>query len=110
MKTRYFLYPIHISHTFLSADTMASNLYLLLLRILHRSYESAYKLARVCETDLQMNAEERWIFQQLEQTMDDKHPDCCALRLLLASVLGPYGSASWRVGRGENWLMKTEYR
>lgn len=38
METRYYLYPLHISRTFLSPPTLASMLYLILLRLLNRSY------------------------------------------------------------------------
>ena len=43
---RHFLYPLHVSLTFVHTPTLQAALYWLLLRYLHRSYEDVAQVAR----------------------------------------------------------------
>ena len=43
---RHFLYPLHVSLTFVNTPTLQAALYWLLLRYLHRSYEDVAQAAR----------------------------------------------------------------
>eukprot|EP00975_Prorocentrum_lima_P025188 5287674-Prorocentrum_lima.AAC.1 len=45
---RHYFYPIHLSHAFLFTPTLASVLYLLLLRFLGRDYAGVFRLAVSC--------------------------------------------------------------
>ena len=45
MKVRQYLYPVHLSMTFLFTPTLSSALYLLLLRFLNRQYAEVFALA-----------------------------------------------------------------
>jgi hypothetical protein len=87
MSQRYYSYPIHTSRTFLIQPTLASLLYLILMRMLNRDYVSAFSLLDLCTVDVAFNAEERWVFDRLVQrTASDGHPDAvaCRLKLVLA--------------------------
>src|SRR5690606_9864250 len=44
LDTKYYLYPVHVSLSFMFTPTLASALYLLLLRFLHREYDSVVRL------------------------------------------------------------------
>lgn len=41
---RYYLYPVHISLSFMFTPTLASALYVMLLRFLHRDYNEVVRL------------------------------------------------------------------
>ena len=84
METRYYLYPVHTSRTFLSPPTLAASLYLILLRLLHRAYGQAFKETEACSVDVPFTAEEAWVWGQFERTLDDAHPDAHAVRLKLS--------------------------
>jgi hypothetical protein len=50
LDTMYYLYPAHISLSFLVCPTLASSLYLLLLHFLHRDYargETSWRVRRI---------------------------------------------------------------
>ena len=65
--SRHYLYPVHISHTFISCPSVGAALYLLLLRLLARQYDAAARVAPLCVSDATLSAEEaqlaspRWI-------------------------------------------------
>lgn len=65
MSQRYYSYPIHTSRSFIMQPTLASLLYLILMRMLNRDYVSAFSLLDLCTVDVAFNAEERWIFDRL---------------------------------------------
>jgi hypothetical protein len=93
METRYYLYPVHTSKTFLMPPTLSSTLYLILLRMLHRDHLPAFKLIESCSVDVPFTPEESWVWSQLERTLDDAHPDAHACRLKL-SLAVQYSRAS----------------
>ena len=47
----YFVYPIHVSMSFLMTRGLTSAMYLLLLRLLHRDYAAAFRLAESVASD-----------------------------------------------------------
>jgi hypothetical protein len=83
---RHYLYPIHASKAFLFTPTLASAMYLLLLRFLDRQYEEVFRVADSCVSDTKLSSEERQIFEQLQHLNGDKHPDAHACRLKLSLV------------------------
>jgi hypothetical protein len=92
MQTRFYVYPVHPSGSFVQTETLASALYLVLLRLLNRDYVSAAPLISTCHTDQKFSVEERWIMSlvnTIENDSQDKldaHPDAHACRLMLALV------------------------
>eukprot|EP00049_Salpingoeca_infusionum_P014496 m.271712 g.271712 ORF g.271712 m.271712 type:complete len:4223 (+) comp15683_c19_seq1:207-12875(+) len=86
MDTRYYLYPVHQSQLYLSCSTLASTLYLLLVRLLTRWYSASFQLADAVCTDTSFDGEEQWIFDQFARTVVDQHPEAhaCRLKLVLA--------------------------
>ena len=87
LDTMYYLYPAHISLSFLVCPTLASSLYLLLLHFLHRDYARTFKLANSVGVDYAFSDEERNLFRALGHANGDVHPDAHACRLKIASVL-----------------------
>jgi hypothetical protein len=65
LDTRYYLYPAHISLSFLFCQTLPSTLYLLLLHFLYRDYTKAFALAESVAVDYDFSQEESNIFQAL---------------------------------------------
>lgn len=65
LDTKYYLYPVHVSLSFMFTPTLASALYLLLLRFLHRDYSQVFQLANAIGTDTTFSAEESNIFQAI---------------------------------------------
>ena len=77
---------MHLSGQFLSSTTLASSLYLLLVRCLTCQYAKAFVAIDACSTDIPMNAEERQIWLAIANLGSDPHPDACACRLKLSIV------------------------
>ncbi|KAL1524752.1 hypothetical protein AB1Y20_019635 [Prymnesium parvum] len=78
-STSYFTFGVHVSGAFLTPPTLASALYLLVLRLIARDYEGASALFSSISTDSEMTAEELQIFDLL----GDLHagsPDFHAIR------------------------------
>ena len=86
VETRYFVYPVHSSGTFLLTQTLVASFYLALLRLFSRQYELAARIITSCHKDSALTKEENWILSHVKQTQEtDSHPDAlaCRLRLLL---------------------------
>eukprot|EP00043_Microstomoeca_roanoka_P005858 m.58502 g.58502 ORF g.58502 m.58502 type:complete len:4257 (-) comp13155_c0_seq1:39-12809(-) len=101
MDTRYYLYPIHQSHQHLICTTLASTLYLILIRFLTRNYMDAFQLIGTVFTDTEFDSEESWIFDQYERTLSDRHPEAHACRIKLALAI-MYSDNSFK------WDLSTE--
>ena len=86
-ESRYFLYPVHGSHTFLLTPTQSSAVYLILLRLLARQYTEAFNVVQSCEADMKLSDSEEWVLQQLEKAQTDFHPNAAAIRLKLSLVI-----------------------
>lgn len=84
---KYFLYPVHVSKTFLLHRSLASALYLLVLRLLNRNYQDAFSLANAISTDKEYSLAERCIFSYLAEAVFDQHPDANACRLHIAHAI-----------------------
>lgn len=84
METRFYSYPIHSSHTFVLPPSLSSTLYLILTSLLARKYTAAMELIIGCNVDVKFTDEEKWIFDQFEKTLDDRHPNACACRIRLS--------------------------
>lgn len=85
--TAYFVYPVHVSLSFLFTPTLSSALYLLLLRFLNRSYDEVIRLSNTIGTDTEYSPEENMIFKALGRSNGDGHPDAHACRLKITYVL-----------------------
>ena len=85
MKVRHYLYPIHLSLTFLFTPTLSSTLYLVLLRFLNRQYAEVFRLADSCASDIKFSAEEDQLWQQFASVSDDGSPDAHACKVIVRS-------------------------
>ena len=98
MEARFYLYPVHRSLTNLLCLSLASTLYLVLLRLMSREYASAFELLDSVAVDVAFTSEENWLFAQISRTLDDNHPDACACRLkLLLSVVYSSNKPKWDI-------------
>ena len=91
LDTCYYLYPIHISLSFLFTPTLSSALYLLLLRFLNRDYDSVFRLTNSIGTDTELSSEELHIFNAIGSANNDGHPDAhsCRLKISLSTIDSP---------------------
>ena len=83
-SSSYYLYPIHPSGSFLMFSSMASALYMCMLRFLRRDYIEACNYLDHCSPDSEFNDEEKWILSHIKNTLQDYHPDAHACRLQIA--------------------------
>jgi hypothetical protein len=83
------MFPVHVSLSFLYSTTLASALYLLLLRYLARQYTAVVRLVDTVGTDAALTKEEAEIlaFTTCHQVSTDKHPDATAARLKISLVM-----------------------
>jgi hypothetical protein len=86
LETKYYLYPVHVSLSFIFTPTLASALYLLLLRFLHRNYEDVFRLAGSIGTDMAFTAEELQIFKKITKIYDS-HPNAHACKSKIALLV-----------------------
>eukprot|EP01062_Namystynia_karyoxenos_P039074 TRINITY_DN2841_c0_g1_i1.p1 TRINITY_DN2841_c0_g1~~TRINITY_DN2841_c0_g1_i1.p1 ORF type:complete len:4290 (+),score=1351.18 TRINITY_DN2841_c0_g1_i1:81-12872(+) len=91
MEQRFYTYTVHVSGTFLVTPGLGPTLYLVLLRLLARRYTDAFRLVEGVCTDTDLGPDEQWIFDQLDRSSEDLHPDAvaCRLRLSLAVLYAP---------------------
>lgn len=71
LAERFFLYPVHVSFSFLLTKGLNSALYLMLLRFLHRDYASVFRLSDSIATDKELNKEGLEIFSSFKTITDD---------------------------------------
>ena len=86
LDTFYYLFPIHVSLSFLFSPTLSSGLYLLLARFLSRNYEEVFRLAGTIGTDTDLSPEEDMLLQALGRSNSDCHPDSHACRMKISLV------------------------
>ncbi|CAJ1416719.1 unnamed protein product, partial [Effrenium voratum] len=79
-KNKTFLYPVHASRSFLQTPTLASALYVMMLRWMHRDYRGVAALVSGVGTDAKYEDDEMQIFKHLGR-ITDPHPDSHANRL-----------------------------
>ena len=89
LENAYYVYPVHVSLSFLFSTTLASALYLLLLRFLHRDYVGTFELCDTVSCDTNLTLEEAQIVAWLGSSINsiDKHPDAHACRLKISLVM-----------------------
>ncbi|CAK9107070.1 Calmodulin [Durusdinium trenchii] len=87
LDTRYFLYKIHTSMTFLISQELSASIYLVHLKLLQREYKQVFQLAPTCTVDVPFAPDEGFIWNQLEESLDDMHPDAHACRLKLSLAI-----------------------
>ena len=87
LAERFFLYPVHVSFSFLLTKGLNSAVYLMLLRLMHRDYTDVFRLADSIATDTQFNTEGLTVFKAFERCNDDAHPDAHACRLKISLVI-----------------------
>jgi hypothetical protein len=92
LSSRYYMYPVHVSASFLLTKGLNAALYLMLLRFLHRDYDEVFRLTDSIATDTALNAEGAKIFEALSFTCTDCHPDAHACRLKISLVTIDSGS------------------
>ena len=85
-EAAYFTYPIHYSGCFMSSRSIASSLYLLVLRLMSRNYRDAFRLIESCACDNVLTPQETQIYDVIGTIKDDFHPDVHACRLKLYFV------------------------
>jgi hypothetical protein len=85
-EAAYFTYPIHSSGCFMSSRSIASSLYLLVLRLMSRDYRDAFRLIESCVCDSVLTPQEKQIYDVIGTIKDDFHPDVHACRLKLYFV------------------------
>lgn len=86
LDTRYYLYPVHVSLSFLFTPTLASALYLMLLRFCNRNYQEVFRLAGSIGTDMEFTQEEAQIFGKLNFVLDC-HPNAHACRAKISLLV-----------------------
>ena len=88
LTSRYFMYPVHVSTSFLMTKGLHAAMYLLLLRLLHRDYEDVFQLAESISSDSAFSPEGNKLFDAFENAYDDHHPDAhaCRLKISLATL------------------------
>jgi len=101
LATRYLLLPIHVSLSFIRTPTLASALYLLLLRLLSRNYQDVLRLVPSVGSDSELTGEESAVLREIA-AVKDAHPDAHATRMHLTMALidapqGVKGMLAWDV-------------
>jgi thiol-disulfide isomerase/thioredoxin len=86
LSQHFYLYPVHVSLAFLMPKGLNSALYLLLLRLLNRDYDSAFRMCDSIATDSKLSPEGLQIFTALGYAAEDLHPDAHAVRLKVTLV------------------------
>jgi thioredoxin-like negative regulator of GroEL len=94
LAERFFLYPVHVSLSFLLTKGLNSAVYLMLLRFLHRDYSEVFRLADSIATDTKFNQEGQDIFAGFKNCNDDWHPDSHSCRLKISLVTIDSGTES----------------
>ena len=89
LDTKYYLYPVHVSLSFMFTPTFASALYLLYMRLLYRDYEEVFRIATTIGTDTSLSKEEEQLFKMY--SVDDSHPNilACFIKIGLLMNDGP---------------------
>ena len=102
----YFLYPIHVSMSFLMTRGLTSAMYLLLLRFLHRDYSAVFRLAESVASDSSFDVAARHIWSDLAIANGDPHPDAMSCRVKLALVTIDSGEGTpWDLTQNQSRLV-----
>jgi hypothetical protein len=93
-KNKSFLCPVHVSG-FLFTPTVGAALYVLLLRWMARRYEESMELLSACVSDVYSEEDTR-ILDHLA-AVNDRHPDCSAMRLHVELAVGHSRELPWDI-------------
>lgn len=106
-----YIYPIHVSSSFLFTPTLASAIYMLWLRLAHRLYDEVVGLVNAIATDTKLVGHERIWFDMLKQLNKDAHPDAhaCRLKISLVTMDSPIRQPWSVTGEYHNYLNKIEH-
>jgi hypothetical protein len=63
LSVPYYVYQVHVSRRFLVMPSLASMLYLLLLRLHAREYGDIFKFVYSCVSDVELSREERQVIK-----------------------------------------------
>jgi hypothetical protein len=114
--SRFWMYPVHVSGSYLTTPSLSAALYLVLIMLMRRQYAEASRLLANCFTDTPLTKQEMWIVEMIASTAaaeesmgsPDQHPDCVACRLKLAIVCYECGhKPSWDVPADYARLVQT---
>ena len=86
----YYIYPCHVSQSFLFSTTLASALYTLVLAYLARDYKRVVQLVDTVSADHKLSDEERnclTFMGDATKVSADQHPDAHACRLRISLVM-----------------------
>jgi len=86
-----YIYPLHVSQSFLFTPSLAAAVYMLSLRFATRQYAEVVSLVNSIATDTVYNREEMDHFMGLVQFRRDAHPDSHACRLKIALAVANSG-------------------
>ena len=85
---KHYLYPVHLSRSFLFTPTLSSALSLLLFRFISNQYDEVFRLIEFCVSDTVLNEEERQLFLQLlDVATADPNTDAIACKLKIILVV-----------------------
>ena len=87
MESRFYIYPVHLSQTFIQPKTLSATFYYILMCFYERQYVKTFELIAACTVDVPLTDEEKWVFGQFERTLTDRHPNAHACRLRLSLAL-----------------------
>ena len=89
LENPYYIYPVHVSLSFLYSTTLASALYLMLMRYLNRQYHQVVRLVDTVASDTDLTLEENNSLQFMtsSKVSRDCHPDAHACRLKISLVM-----------------------
>jgi len=87
-NTKHYVYPVHPSHSVIGATTLASALYLSVLRFIGRSYLDVLRLAELCVSEALPTPEEAQLWDALAHAASlDPSPDATAVRVKLCLMV-----------------------
>eukprot|EP00958_Prasinococcus_capsulatus_P016955 scaffold1900_cov389-Prasinococcus_capsulatus_cf.AAC.31 len=85
IEATHYVYPVHVSGAFLLTQSLASSLYLLLLRVLYLQYDKAFEVVESSTSDKPLNrCEQQWFYSLVTTLQNHSHPDAWSLRLKLS--------------------------
>ena len=86
-NSRYFLYEVHPSDTFVLFKSIGATLYWAFLKLMHREYIDAFQAIVSCGTDMRLTWSEFTMLSYFKACEDDHHPNAHACLLKLRLVL-----------------------
>ena len=85
--TRHFLYPVHGSLAFLFAPSLASTLFLLVMRFMNRQYDRVFAMAESVVSDTELSPVEAQVVRGPVWTEGGREEDCSFVLLYVVVVV-----------------------